>query len=89
MNTAQIAALDILIRSGNVAAIQALWASLAPVALADAMGVGDEAVAAEREAAAHAAAAAAEPAPPAPPHGPEAPEVAMALPTVTGIAVKY
>ena len=41
MDAAQIAALDILIQNGNVQAIQALWASLSPVALAGAMGVTD------------------------------------------------
>ena len=39
MNAAQIAALDILIEKGHVQAIQALWASLSPIALAGAMGV--------------------------------------------------
>ena len=39
MNTAQIAALDIVIEHGNVPAIKALWASLSPIAVAGALGV--------------------------------------------------
>jgi len=41
MNAAQIAALNIVIEHGNVPAIQALWASLSPIALAGALGVAD------------------------------------------------
>jgi len=41
MNTAQIAALDIVIQHGNLPAIQALWASLSPIAVAGALGVAD------------------------------------------------
>ena len=59
MNTAQIAALDIVIQHGNVPAIQALWASLSPIAVAGALGVADTSAA---QPAAAAAAAVATPA---------------------------